>query len=95
MEKPIGEIMGRFGCHMIKLMPDGNFVWCKETDPHNVFPLAEPIARAALAPPLCAKTLLRAADEVESHWNQSGRMVNQKEQARRSAEVLRSMARDL
>lgn len=48
MDEPIGMIMARFGTDLIKLMPGGNFVWCGESDPHNVFPLPEAIAYAAV-----------------------------------------------
>lgn len=38
-----------------------------------------------------AEGLLAAAREVETHWNDAATMVNQREQARRSAETLRRL----
>lgn len=45
-----------------------------------------------MTPIIRAEAFILAAEEVEKHWNYSHNFVNQKEQARRSADILRSMS---
>jgi hypothetical protein len=53
------------------------------------------VAQRNLTRTIVANVLCDAAAQVESHWNDAATVTNQKAQAARSADVLRSLARDI